>query len=553
MSSTGRDRGTGADKGPDRGRRGGGGDAGGARNGRGRGSGDGRRDRRRDEGPSDGRRGGRPQAGRSGGGAGRSRDDRGGRDARGTRGNDRGRERGGRTDSSRTAGGGRRPARADARSVALAVLTAVRERDAYGNLALPAELRRAKLDEREAALATELTYGTLRTSGLLDRIIALAAERDVTEIDPPVLDLLRLGSYQLLYTRIAAHAAVDTTVEAARTEGLGRAGAFVNAVLRTVSRSTTQEWIDRLRDRARDPIARLAAGSAHPEWIVRAFADALGASAGELPALLDADDARPRVHLAARPGAITAEELALVTGGTRGELSPYAVHLEGGDPGALEPVTEGLAAVQDEGSQLVALACAETPLRGEDSGRWLDLCAGPGGKATLLGALAEIEGGTLTAVEVTPHRADLVREAVRDLPVEVVTADGRDPGLEPGFDRVLLDAPCSGLGALRRRPESRWRRTPQDVTELVGLQRELLASALRLVRPGGVVLYATCSPHLSETVSVVREALRRPDVESVDLAGVLDRPEAGDPWIQLWPHRDGTDAMFLAALTRTGA
>lgn len=433
------------------------------------------------------------------------------------------------------------------------MFAAVRERAAYANLALPAELRRATLDSRDAALATELTYGTLRAQGLLDRIIALAAARAVEEIDPPVLDLVRLGAYQLLFTRIGAHAAVDTSVEAARSAGLGRAGAFVNAVLRKVSARDLDSWLGELREGVTDPIARLAVGTAHPEWIARAFAESLGPAAAELPDLLAADDARPRVHLAARPGAMTAEELALVTGGTEGPYSPYAVHLESGDPGALDAVTERLAAVQDEGSQLVALAAARVPVAGPDAGRWLDLCAGPGGKATLLGALAEIEGATLTAVEVSDHRAELVREATRDLPVEVVTADGRDPGLEPGFDRVLLDAPCSGLGALRRRPEARWRKTAADIPGLVALQRELLDSALRLVRPGGVVLYATCSPHLSETVSVVREAARRGDVELADVREVLpELDRAGDgPWVQLWPHRHGTDAMFLAALRRT--
>ncbi|HJC29517.1 MAG TPA: rRNA small subunit methyltransferase B [Candidatus Dietzia intestinipullorum] len=440
----------------------------------------------------------------------------------------------------------------DARAVALTVLAAVRERAAYANLALPAELRKAGLDSRDAALATELTYGTLRAQGLLDRIVELAASRPVGEIDAPVLDVVRLGAYQLLFTRIGAHAAVDTSVEAARTAGLGRAGAFVNAVLRKVAARDRPDWLDALREGVTDPVARLAVGTAHPEWIARAFAEALGADAARLPDLLAADDARPKVHLAARPGAISAEELALVTGGREGGLSPYAVHLDSGDPGTLDAVRDGLAVVQDEGSQLVALAAARAPLDGPDSGRWLDLCAGPGGKAVMLGALAEIEGAAVTGVEISPHRADLVRQATRDLPVEVHTRDGRAPELEPGFDRILLDAPCSGLGALRRRPEARWRKTAADIHPLAALQRELLESALRLLRPGGVTVYATCSPHLSETVSVVREASRRADVELVDIRESLpELTDAGEgPWVQLWPHRHGTDAMFMAALRR---
>ena len=156
----------------------------------------------------------------------------------------------------------------------------------------------------------------------------------------------------------------------------------------------------------------------------------------------------------------------------------------------------------------------------------------------------------VTAVEPAGRRADLVEQNTRGLGVEVHRVDGRDPGLEPGFDRVLVDAPCTGLGALRRRPEARWRRSPADVPELTRLQRELLASAIRLTRPGGVVLYATCSPHLAETVGVVADAVRRHNVTALDtrpLFAPADRLGDG-PHVQLWPHRHGTDAMFAAAL-----
>ncbi|WP_333619830.1 RsmB/NOP family class I SAM-dependent RNA methyltransferase, partial [Dietzia sp.] len=413
-------------------------------------------------------------------------------------------------------------------------------------------LAKAKLDERDTALATELSYGTSRSQGQLDRIIAAAAGRSTAKIDADVLDVLRLGTYQLLYTRIAQHAAVDTTVTLAKKNGMVAAAGFVNAVLHKVAAKDLAAWTEQLREGVTNPVERLALGSAHPDWIVRAFAESLGSAAAELPELLAADNARPKVHLAARPGAITAEELALVTGGEEGELSPYAVHLPSGAPGELEAVRDGFAAVQDEGSQLVALAAANTPVEGEDGGRWLDLCAGPGGKAAMLGALAALDGGKVTAIEVAEHRARLIETATAGLPVTVRVADGRDPGLEQGFDRVLVDAPCTGLGALRRRPESRWRRRPEDVAELSALQRQLLASALELVRPGGIVLYATCSPHLAETVSVVQNAVRRGKAEFVDVRAGLPDALAGEagPWVQLWPHRHGTDAMFMCALRR---
>ncbi|WP_068268878.1 RsmB/NOP family class I SAM-dependent RNA methyltransferase [Aldersonia kunmingensis] len=446
------------------------------------------------------------------------------------------------------------PSRDDPRLVARDVLRAVRERDAYANLVLPAMLRERKISGRDAALATELTYGACRSQGLLDAVIAEAAARPITEIDGPLLDVLRLGTYQLLRTRIAAHAAVDTSVDMARVEaGSGRAG-FVNAVLRKVGAKTEQQWVAALApDSKKDPVGHLAFQYAHPRWIAQAFSDALGSHAAELRGVLEADDARPSVHLVARPGEISAEELALVTGGEIGQYSPYAVHLvAGGDPGALEPVRDGFAGVQDEGSQLVAIALTRAEIDGPDRGRWLDLCAGPGGKAALLGAIAAIDGFRVDAVEPAEHRAELVRKSARDLPVDVHVADGRESGLEPGYDRILVDAPCTGLGALRRRPEARWRRQPSDVAGLVRLQRELLAAALELVRPGGVVLYSTCSPHVQETVGVVADAVRRFGATQLDARALLPGvPDIGDgPHVQLWPHRHGTDAMFLAALTR---
>ncbi|NKS64891.1 rRNA small subunit methyltransferase B [Rhodococcus hoagii] len=439
------------------------------------------------------------------------------------------------------------------RRAARDVLRAVRERDAYANLVLPGLLRERRLDGRDAALATELAYGAARARGLLDAVIAECAGRPVEEIDGPLLDVLELGAYQLLRTRIAPHAAVATSVDLVRAEaGPGKAG-FVNAVLRRVSEKTEDEWVARLApDAVADPVGHLAFRYAHPKWIAQAFADSLGADAAELQDVLVADDARPGVHLVARPGEISAEELALVTGGEVGPYSPYAVHLDGGDPGLLDAVREGLAGVQDEGSQLVARALTLAPLEGPDTGRWLDLCAGPGGKAALLGALVGIDGGRLDAVEPSEHRADLVRKTTRDLPVDVHVADGREPGLDGGYDRILVDAPCTGLGALRRRPEARWRRQPSDVSGLVKLQRELLASALQLVRPGGVVLYSTCSPHVSETVAVVADAVRRHAAVALDTRELVPGvPNLGDgPGVQLWPHRHGTDAMFMAALRR---
>jgi 16S rRNA (cytosine967-C5)-methyltransferase len=451
--------------------------------------------------------------------------------------------------------GPRKPSPEDpARRVALDVLRAVRERDAYANLALPEMLRNRRITGRDAALATELTYGTARAEGLLDEIIAACLDRPLAKVDGVVLDGLRLGAYQLLRTRIPQHAAVTSTVDLVRADGGSHVAGFVNAVLRTVSEKDEAAWLDQLApDPDKDPIGHLAIRTSHPRWVARSFAEALGDKGPELKAALEADDTRPTVHLVARPGEISADELAAVTGGDVAPYSPYGVHLTtgSGDLAESEPIREHLAAVQDEGSQLCALAVTKAPLEGTDE-RWLDLCAGPGGKAALMGALAGLSGATVDAVEQAPHRARLVERVTEGLPVTVHVADGRDSGLDGGYDRVLLDAPCSGLGALRRRPEARWRRRPSDVADLTKLQGQLLAAAFELTRPGGIVTYVVCSPHLGETEGVVAEAARRAGAQTLDARELFPGvPQLGDgPYVQLWPHRHGTDAMFCAVLRK---
>ena len=432
------------------------------------------------------------------------------------------------------------------------MLAAVRARDAYANLVLPGLLRQRGITGRDAALATELCYGTCRAQGLLDAVLQRCMDRPLSEVDGELLDALRLGSYQLLRTRVPPHAAVGTTVDLVRAARGNAAAGFVNAVLRRVAEQDEQAWVQAVAPALDDdPVGHLAMAHPHPRWIAQAFIDALAGDLHELANALAADDARPLVHLMARPGQISAAELAAAVGGKPAPYSPYGVHLaEGGDPADLVPVRQRLAHVQDEGSQLVALALAATPLDGPDA-RWLDLCAGPGGKAALLGALAVSRGASVDAVEKAEHRARLVDQACAGLPVTVHVADGRDSGLpDRVYDRVLVDAPCTGLGALRRRPEVRWRRQASEVAGLVRLQRELLVAALRLVRHGGVVAYVTCSPHPDETIGVVADVVRRTRAVRIDARpAFLGVPGLGDgPHVQLWPHRHGTDAMFCALL-----
>jgi len=442
-----------------------------------------------------------------------------------------------------------------ARMAAYELLRAVATRDAYANLALPAILRDRRVVGRDAAFATELGYGTLRGQGTYDAILAACVDRPLDGLDPPVLDVLRLGAHQLLGMRVPSHAAVATSVDLARaTVGAG-ASRLVNAVLRRVADRDREAWLVAVAPPADDdPAAHLAVVHSHPRWVVAAFRAALGGDVDETAAALAADNVPPAVTLAARPGRCAREEL-VTLGAEPTRFSPWGATLSTGDPGGIAAVAEGRAQVQDEGSQLVALALAAAPVDGPEH-VWLDVAAGPGGKAALLQGIAAGRGIGYLAADRAPHRAGMVRAALAGAPGHwlVAAADGRSPlTAERSVDRVLLDAPCSGLGALRRRPEARWRRLAADLPELTRLQRDLLGTALDAVRPGGIVAYVTCSPHPVETTQVVDAvAGRRDDVEVLDARPYLpDVPLLGPgPDVQLWPHRHGTDAMYLALLRR---
>lgn len=471
------------------------------------------------------------------------------------------------------------------RRIAFDVLMQVERDGAYGNIALAKALRGARsaqgLDARDAAFASELVNGTLRARGRLDAVLARYLSRPIDELDLEVAVLLRLGAHQLLDMRVPDHAAVSTTVDLARaalTDGPTR---MVNAVLRSITREdegAIQDALEGIEDR----VERLAALSSHPAWMVKAFEEALeahGYPSGELEALLEGDNIPPLVTLVARPGLIGVDELAdeaqeaLGARVAIGRVSPRAVLIESGDPAALESIRVGDAGVQDEGSQLAALIAAEAPIDGPDAS-WLDLCAGPGGKACLLGAIGRGRRAGLVANELHPHRARLVERACRRLSeVEVVSSDGRSfggrgtPWALGSFDRVVVDAPCSGMGSMRRRPESRWRRSEEDLGGLIELQAGLLRRARDLVRPGGVLTYITCSPHRAETIEQVGALLAEGGLELLDTVAIGEAlaprslevprgagriPGSGGRALQLWEHRHGTDLMFVAAMRRVG-
>ncbi len=438
-----------------------------------------------------------------------------------------------------------------ARRVAFDAVRAVHADGAYANLVLAKLLGDRHIGARDAAFATELVAGTSRMEGTYDLIIARAAGRKLNSFQPAVLDVLRLGTHQLLAMRVATHAAVAATVDLAAVTVGRRVTGLTNAVLRKVSARDYGEWTAELTA-GLDPRAALAIQTAHPRWVVDAFAALLPPDELE-PALL-ADNVSAPVSVAVRPGLATVAEL-VAAGAVAGRHSPYAATWSG-NPSDLPCVRTGTAGVQDEGSQLVAWGLTRAPAA---PGWWLDLCAGPGGKTALLTGLAAADGSRVLGNEISPHRADLVAGAVRgygatDHPASVIVADGAAPAWLPDtFTRVLVDAPCSGLGALRRRPESRWRRGIADVEQLHPLQVSLVQTALGSAVSGGVVAYVTCSPHVRETTDVVDDVLAtRSDVAVMDAAEIF--PELVDatrgPYLQLWPHRHGTDAMFAAFLRK---
>jgi 16S rRNA (cytosine967-C5)-methyltransferase len=446
-----------------------------------------------------------------------------------------------------------------ARLAAYRCLEAVDAEGAFANLAMPAILRESGLGGREASFATELAYGTIRLQGLYDAIIGAASGRDPARLEGPVRRVLRLGAHQVLSMRVPAHAAVSETVALMREIGKPGVAGLANAVARRMSETELDEWRDRVAPGDSD--AALAIRHSHPTWIVARLRQALEADgrAGELSSLLAAHNEPASVTLVARPGLVSRDELlAAVRGGEPTRYSPIGMAMPGGDPGGVAAVRDGRAGVQDEGSQVVALAACEAPtLTDAPAESWHDMCAGPGGKAAVLACLAAQRGASLDATELHAHRSALVEQALRAVPAGTVTLRTADARVvNRTYDRILLDAPCTGLGALRRRPEARWRRTEADLTDLVDLQGELLAAGLHSLKPGGVLAYVTCSPVVAETRGAVDRALGAGEGEGfevldarVSVATVTGTsPEAwgSGPYVQLWTHEHGTDSMFLA-------
>jgi 16S rRNA (cytosine967-C5)-methyltransferase len=403
----------------------------------------------------------------------------------------------------------------------------------------------------DRGLLTELVYGTLRMRGRLDWIIARTYKGDAASLKAPVPNILRTGLYQLLHTdRIPPFAAVNEAVAIAKNQCPAAAG-LVNALLRNALREKeTIVW----PEMAKDPGRAIAALHSHPRWLVERWLDRYGIE--ETVALCRENNTAPppvvRVNLlkASREEALAALAAeGIAAGNTR--WSAEGLLLSGSAAGLRETSTfrRGLIRVQDEASQLVAHLLAPRP-----GGKVLDLCAGAGGKTLHLAAIMGNQG-EIAALDLQGEKLDALRAEAGRLGVTIATAttaDAADPPavFREAFDRVLLDAPCSGLGTLRRNPEIRWRLAPADIEASASLQKRLLASAAGCVKPGGRLLYCVCAVTPEENESVVTDFLAtRPDFRLIPATGIPRELTDANGFFRTFPHRHGTDGFFGALFT----
>ncbi|HYF95692.1 MAG TPA: 16S rRNA (cytosine(967)-C(5))-methyltransferase RsmB [Symbiobacteriaceae bacterium] len=446
-----------------------------------------------------------------------------------------------------------------AREAALRALRDVDVKEAYANLALDAHLTRSKLEGRDRALATEIVYGVTRRRGTVDWAIGQVATRPIDQIDPYIRNILRSAVYQVLYMeRIPHSAAVDEAVNLARQYGHEGVAKFVNGVLRNfLRRLPTLPW----PDPAADPVGALAVQHSHPEWLVRQWSDRFGQE--DAVRLMEASNRVPPLTVRVNMLKATREQVAeaLAAEGIKTEPTPHSpfgliIHelTSASYLDKLKPMKAGHFTVQDESSMLVAPVVAPQP--GQTV---IDAAAAPGGKTTHMAELMENQGRVI-AVDVHPHKVELVEQNARRLGatiIEGLCADAREIGQKmPGrADAVLCDAPCSGLGTLARRPDARWRKTPEDVTQLVPIQQAMLESAAVAVKPGGTLVYSTCTIEPRENQELVEAFVREhPDFAFDDIRPYLPLSLAGDArggWIQLLPHIHGTDGFFIARMKRT--
>jgi 16S rRNA (cytosine967-C5)-methyltransferase len=450
------------------------------------------------------------------------------------------------------------PKTRSAREAALEILIRISEREAYSNLLLNRELERSRLDSRDRRLATELVYGTLQRRYTLDWMLGRLLKKGPDSLQPWVKELLRMSLYQLAFLdRIPERAAVHEAVEIAKRRGHAGIAGLVNGVLRAWGRQKEQL---RPKEHPRTLREKAAAWSC-PEWMVERLERAYGEEAARetLLACLSAPAVSVRVNLLKMD---RDEWIVKWMEEQEGEALPSSVAPEGvlivrgGNPAHSRLFREGACTVQDESSMLVARAVAPRP-----GMNVLDMCAAPGGKTTHLAELME-NRGSVRAFDIHPHKVDLIRENARRLGLSIVEAeqgDGRklkDRFPPSSFDAVLLDAPCSGLGVIRRKPDIKWRKEA-EIAPLILLQRELLESAAPLVKPGGTLVYSTCTWEPEENFRQVDAFLKAhpefeadPELEKLLPEDVVKKAVKGCGWVQILPHHFGSDGFFIARLKK---
>lgn len=446
---------------------------------------------------------------------------------------------------------------ASARDIALDILVKVEQQGAYSNLLLNSSLQKSALSREDAGLVTELVYGTISRMNTLDYVLEEFVSKGIAKLQPWVRNLLRLSLYQIMYLdRIPSHAAVNEAVNIAKKKGHEGISGMVNGVLRSVLRAGDLPVIpDGL-----SPAKRISIQYSHPKWLVKRWITEYGVDTAE--AICAANNEPPAVSVRVNTTMISREALLsqMIEQGLQAsasEVSPYGIVVKGGGNLALSSwYRDGYLSVQDESSMLVAEAVAPEP-----GMKVLDCCAAPGGKTAHMGELMK-DKGSIFANDLHPHKAKLISDQAARLGLDsVVTGSADALELEhtlehQSFDRILLDAPCSGLGVIRRKPDLKWRKQPEDVASVASLQGQLLQSVSKLLKPGGVLVYSTCTTEQTENSEVVAVFLKQnPDFTSITFTSPLwDRMEgtalAEGEGIQLLPHHYGSDGFYISKLQR---
>ena len=445
-----------------------------------------------------------------------------------------------------------------ARRAAFEILRRVEDESAYASSLLATMAERLRGDDR--ALCHELVLGVLRRQLWLDRALEHFANRRLQGLDLPVRLALRLGLYQLRFlSRIPPSAAVNESVNLVRAAGLPSAAGFANAVLRRATREPNYDPTENVSD----PIEQLAIETSHPAWLIERWANAVGKEEAGAVARANNEPAPVAFRLTAKTIGNDNEARRIISDlGAAGlavsesQIAPNSWRLNGQRPPTLrELISAGLIYLQDEASQLVAHL-----IDAQAGDRVLDVCAAPGSKTTLIGALAP--RAMIVATDLHEHRLRILHELAATQgndSIQLTLADATDalPFANASFDRVLVDAPCSGTGTLRRNPEIRWRLNPLDIAALAAKQNRILAQAAKMVRPGGRLLYSTCSIEVDENEAVAVAFMKDhvefdqvwlPNIQTTNGPGDLGTASGA---IRTWPHRHDVNGFFMIAFHRS--